>query len=321
VLLAATNRPEILDPALLRAGRFDRQVLVDRPDRSGRAQILRVHARKIVLAVGLELDQVAGLTPGFTGADLATLVNEAALVATRRGADSVALDDFTAAVERVVAGLAKKSRVLSPRERAITAHHEMGHALVALATPGADPVQKVSIIPHGLSALGYTLQRPAEERYITTRNELEGKLTVLLGGRAAEIVIFGELSTGAADDLAHATLLAREMVARFGMDERIGNVVYAAATAGLEEPSGLAALEPRAYSEQTAREIELGVRALTQEALNRAVATLTRNRAALETGAALLIEHETLTREELPEVIPDQDASSTAPPKPVQLAS
>jgi cell division protease FtsH len=321
VLLAATNRPEILDPALLRAGRFDRQVLVDRPDRSGRAQILRVHARKIVLAVGLDLDQVAGLTPGFTGADLATLVNEAALVATRRGADSVALDDFTAAVERVVAGLAKKSRVLSPRERAITAHHEMGHALVALATPGADPVQKVSIIPHGLSALGYTLQRPAEERYITTRNELEGKLTVLLGGRAAEIVIFGELSTGAADDLAHATLLAREMVARFGMDERIGNVVYAAATAGLEEPSGLAALEPRAYSEQTAREIELGVRALTQEALNRAVATLTRNRAALETGAALLIERETLTREELPEVIPDQGASSTAPPKPVQLAS
>ncbi|MGE5099318.1 MAG: ATP-dependent zinc metalloprotease FtsH [Deltaproteobacteria bacterium] len=322
VLLAATNRPEILDPALLRAGRFDRQVLVDRPDRLGRAQILRVHAKKIVLAAQLDLDHVAGLTPGFTGADLATLVNEAALVATRRSADAVSIEDFTNAVERVVAGLAKKSRVLSPRERAITAHHEMGHALVALATPGADPVQKVSIIPHGLSALGYTLQRPAEERYITTRHELEGKLTVLLGGRAAEIVAFGELSTGAADDLTRATLLAREMVARFGMDETIGNVVYAAPTGALEQPASLAELEPRAYSEQTAREIELGVRALTQQALDRAVAILTRNRAALNAGAALLIERETLTRDELPHVLADESGGPhLTPPVPVQLAS
>jgi cell division protease FtsH len=322
VLLAATNRPEILDPALLRAGRFDRQVLVDRPDRLGRAQILRVHAKKIVLAAQLDLDHVAGLTPGFTGADLATLVNEAALVATRRSADAVSIDDFTNAVERVIAGLAKKSRVLSPRERAITAHHEMGHALVALATPGADPVQKVSIIPHGLSALGYTLQRPAEERYITTQHELEGKLTVLLGGRAAEMVAFGELSTGAADDLTRATLLAREMVARFGMDETIGNVVYAAATGAMEEPAALAALEPRAYSEQTAREIELGVRALTQHALDRAVTILTRNRAALDAGAALLIERETLSRDELPQVLPDESGGPRlTPPVPVQLAS
>ncbi|HEX8943999.1 MAG TPA: ATP-dependent zinc metalloprotease FtsH [Gemmatimonadaceae bacterium] len=322
VLLAATNRPEILDPALLRAGRFDRQVLVDRPDRLGRAQILRVHAKKIVLAAQLDLDHVAGLTPGFTGADLATLVNEAALVATRRSADAVSIEDFTNAVERVVAGLAKKSRVLSPRERAITAHHEMGHALVALATPGADPVQKVSIIPHGLSALGYTLQRPAEERYITTRHELEGKLTVLLGGRAAEIVAFGELSTGAADDLTRATLLAREMVARFGMDETIGNVVYAAPTGALEQPASLAELEPRAYSEQTAREIELGVRSLTQQALDRAVAILTRNRAALNAGAALLIERETLTRDELPHVLADESGGPhLTPPVPVQLAS
>jgi cell division protease FtsH len=196
----------------------------------------------------------------------------------------------------------------------------MGHALVALATPGADPVQKVSIIPHGLSALGYTMQRPAEDRYITTRRELEGKLTVLLGGRAAEIVVFGELSTGAADDLTRATLLAREMVARFGMDETIGNVVYAAAA--LEEPASLATLEPRGYSEQTGREIELGVRTLTQQALDRAIASLTRNRAALEAGAALLIERETLTRDELPSVIPEPSGgSNSAPPSPVQLAS
>ena len=322
VLLAATNRPEILDPALLRAGRFDRQVLVDRPDRVGRGQILRVHAKKIVLATSLDLDQVAALTPGFTGADLATLVNEAALVATRRSADAVTFEDFTAAVERVVAGLAKKSRVLSPRERTITAYHEMGHALVALATPGADPVQKVSIIPHGLSALGYTLQRPAEERYITTRHELEGKLTVLLGGRAAEVVRFGELSTGAADDLTRATLLARDMVARFGMDETIGNVVYSAAPGTLEEPANLAALEPRTYSEQTAREIELGVRALTQRALDRAVASLTRNRAALEAGATRLIERETLTRDELPAVVPDEASGPSTPAaRTVQLAS
>jgi len=183
-------------------------------------------------------------------------------------------------------------------------------------------VQKVSIIPHGLSALGYTLQRPAEERYITTRRELEGKLTVLLGGRAAEIIVFGELSTGAADDLTRATLLAREMVARFGMDETVGNVVYAGAPAALEEPTSLAALEPRAFSEQTAREIELAVRALTQQALERAIASLTRNRAALDAGAELLIERETLTRDELPAVLPDEPSVVGRPqPKPVQLVS
>jgi cell division protease FtsH len=249
------------------------------------------------------------------------LVNEAALVATRRNADAVTIDDFTAAVERIVAGLAKRSRVLSPREREITAHHEMGHALLALATPGADPVQKVSIIPHGLSALGYTLQRPAEERYIMSRRELEGKLSVMLGGRAAEIVAFGELSTGAADDLAHATLLAREMVARFGMDETIGNAVYAPVSSALGEPTDFMPFEPRTSSEQTAREIELGVPALLQQALNRALEVLTRNRAALTSGAALLIERETLTRDELPDVVGGDQPAFAPPDKPMQLVS
>jgi len=307
ILLAATNRPEILDPALLRAGRFDRQILVDRPDRIGRLQILAVHVRKIRLAPDLQLDQVASLTPGFTGADIANLVNEAALTATRRGGDAVTIEDFTVAVERIVAGLAKKSRVLSPREREITAYHEMGHAIVALATPGADPVQKVSIIPHGLSALGFTLQRPADEHYIETQGALESKLSVALGGRAAELSVFGELSTGAADDLVRATELAREMVMRFGMDETVGNVVY-------RDQPGVVPPESRLVSEQTSREIEVAVRTLLKGALDRAAAVLSLNRAALDQGAHLLIERETLTRDELPRVTAVAQAQPHAQP-------
>jgi cell division protease FtsH len=226
ILLAATNRPEILDPALLRAGRFDRQVLVDRPDKIGRAQILKVHVKKVRLAANVDLDEIAALIPGFTGADIANLVNEAALAATRRRADAVALDDFTVAVERIVAGLEKKSRILNPREREIVAHHEMGHVLVALALPGTDPVHKVSIIPRGIGALGYTIQRPTEDRFLMSREELEGKMAVLLGGRAAEEVIYGHLSTGAADDLAKVTDIARSMVMRYGMDEKLGNLSF-----------------------------------------------------------------------------------------------
>jgi len=304
ILLAATNRPEILDPALLRAGRFDRQVLVDRPDRIGRVQILRVHVKRVPLEDALDLDAVAALTPGFTGADLANLVNEAALAATRRGGATVGIDDFTAAVERIVAGLEKKSRVLSARERKITAYHEMGHALVALAIPGADPVQKVSIIPHGLGALGFTLQRPSEERYIATRTELEGKMTVLLGGRAAELVAFGELSTGAADDLVKATELAREMVMRHGMDETVGHVAYGEPSAVMLGARGLVAPESRLVSEATAREIESAVRDLVGKALERATAILAGNRRALDEGAELLQVRETLTARELPAVRP-----------------
>src|SRR5512147_2154469 len=202
VLLAATNRPEILDPALLRAGRFDRQVLVDRPDKAGRVAILNVHMPKVRVAAGVDAAQIAALTAGFSGADLANLVNEAALLATRRGADAVGMQDFTEAIERIVAGLEKRNRRLSEAERRIVAFHEMGHALVALEQPGADPVHKVSIIPRGIGSLGYTIQRPTEDRFLMTQQELEGKLTVLLAGRAAEHLVFGALSTGAADDLA-----------------------------------------------------------------------------------------------------------------------
>jgi len=314
VLLAATNRPEILDPALLRAGRFDRQLVVDRPDKVGRTQILAVHARTIRLAPGLDLGQVAGLTPGFTGADLANLVNEAALTATRRSAPDVSLDDFTVAIERLVAGLARRSRVLSAREREITAYHEMGHAIVALATPGTDPVEKVSIIPRSIGALGFTMQRPTEDKYIVTRAELTAKMTALLGGRAAELVVFGELSTGAADDLARATELAREMVMRHGMDDTVGMAVYGERASMLFSAPALAP-ESRPYSEETAREIEIAVRVLLQQALDRAIALLTMNRAALDEGAHRLVEHETLTRDELPAVKPPPVEPDTERPR------
>jgi len=297
VLLAATNRPEILDPALLRAGRFDRQVLVDRPDKKGRIQILEVHAKKIRLAPGVSIEQVAALTPGFSGADLANLVNEAALLATRRGADAVSLEDFTQAVERIVAGLEKKSRVLNETERRVVAHHEMGHALVAMALPGTDPVHKVSIIPRGVGALGYTIQRPTEDRFLMTREELENKMAVLLGGRAAEEVCFGHLSTGAADDLVKVANIARGMVMRYGMVESLGPLAYEEERApflgGMQVPA------PREYSEQTAREIDVAVREIVKTAHDKAHAILTRDKALLERGAALLLQKETLAEDEL----------------------
>jgi cell division protease FtsH len=216
VLLAATNRPEILDPALLRAGRFDRQVLVDRPDKVGREQILAVHLRKVTLDPDVKPDQIAALTPGFTGADLANLVNEAALLATRRNGSAVTMEDFNNAIERVIAGLEKRNRLLNPEERRIVAFHELGHAMVALALPGTDEVHKVSIIPRGVGALGYTIQQPTEDRFLMTRTELENRMAVLLGSRAAEGVVFREISTGATDDLVRATDLARSMVLRYG---------------------------------------------------------------------------------------------------------
>jgi cell division protease FtsH len=296
VLLAATNRPEILDPALLRAGRFDRQVLVDRPEKIGRLQILQVHAKKIHLAAGVDLEQVAALTPGFSGADLANLINEAALVATRRGGEAVTLEDFNQAIERIVAGLEKRSRVLNETERKTVAYHEMGHALVAMALPGSDPVHKISIIPRGIGALGYTIQRPTEDRFLMTRQELENKMTVLLGGRAAETVVFGHLSTGAADDLAKVTSIARSMALRYGMVEKLGYVSF-----DDERPNllGVPMAQPREYSEDTAREIDIAVRDIVHSAFDRAVALLTRERDVLERGAKLLLEKETLAEPEL----------------------
>jgi cell division protease FtsH len=297
ILLSATNRPEILDPALLRAGRFDRQVLVDRPDKAGRVQILEVHLKKVRVAAGADPAMIAALTPGFTGADLANLVNEAALIATRRGADAVTLDDFTAAVERIVAGLEKKTRILNAREREIVAHHEMGHALVALALPGTDPVHKVSIIPRGVGALGYTIQRPTEDRFLMSRQELENKMAVLLGGRAAEQVVYGHLSTGAADDLAKVTDIARSMVMRYGMDEKLGNLSFEDERP-LFLPTPVAGTERR-YSEDTAREIDRAVRDIAGSAFDRAKHILTENRQVLEDGARLLLQKETLSEAEI----------------------
>ena len=296
VLIGATNRPEILDPALLRAGRFDRQVLVDRPDRVGREAILRVHTRKVKLAAEVTLEQVAALTAGFTGADLANLVNEAALVATRRGGEEIRMDDFNVAIERIVAGLEKKNRLLNPREREIVAHHEIGHALVAAALPGCDPVHKISIIPRGIGALGYTIQRPTEDRYLMTREELEAKMAVLLGGRAAEHVVFGHLSTGAADDLSKATDIARSMVARYGMAGKLGPVTYET------EPNaflGQVGGTRRLYAEDTAREIDVAVRELVESSFERARAILVRNRALLDESARSLLDRETLADPEL----------------------
>ena len=294
IILAATNRPEILDPALLRAGRFDRQVLVDRPDRRGRIEILRVHVRKIKLDPSLKLEDVAALTPGFSGADLANLVNEATLAATRRKADMVAMPDFTTAVERIVAGLERRNRVLNAREREAVAFHEMGHALVALAQPGADPVHKVSIIPRGIGALGYTIQRPTEDRYLMTRPELEQKIAVLLGGRAAEVLVFGVLSSGAADDLAKATDIAHDMVTRYGMDEDLGYVALEPQRQQmLELQSGLAA-PGRAVSEATRQRVDEALRGIVMAGFQRATAILEANRAVLERGARALLEHETL---------------------------
>ena len=299
VLLGATNRPEVLDPALLRAGRFDRQVVLDRPDRHGRAAILAVHAKRVKLAGGVSLDDIAGITPGFTGADLANLVNEAAIVATRRGAEAISVDDFTAAVERIVAGAERKGRLLQPHEREVVAYHEMGHALVAASLPGSDPVHKVSIIPRSIGALGYTMQRPTDDRFLITARELKNRMAVLLAGRAAEQTVFGEVSTGAADDLAKVTDIARQIVTRFGMTEALGQAVLESRSTGFLGDQPIA-LREKDYSEETAREIDLAVRDLVDEAFRRALAILADRRATLDEGAKLLLERETLTPEDFP---------------------
>src|SRR3954463_4064703 len=267
VLLAATNRPEILDPALLRAGRFDRVVLVDRPDRKGRLEILHVHSRKVKLASDVDMEKLAAMTPGFSGADLANLINEAALLATRRGAEAVTQADFNEAIERLIAGLEKKNRVLNESERRVVAHHELGHALLALALPGSDPVHKISIIPRGVGALGYTLQRPTEDRFLMTREELENKMAVLLGGRAAEEIIFSHLSTGAANDLSKVTEIARSMVMRYGMVKTLGHVAYENEPAGFLNNN----ISQKQFSETTAREIDVAVREIVDKAYAKAL--------------------------------------------------
>jgi cell division protease FtsH len=313
VLLSATNRPEILDPALLRAGRFDRQVLVDRPDKVGREAILKVHIGRIKLAEGVALADIAALTPGFTGADLANLVNEAAIVATRRNASSVTADDFTAAIERIVAGLEKRNRLMVPRERKIVAYHELGHAFVARSLPGTDEVHKVSIIPRGIGSLGYTIQRPTEDRYLMSRRELESKMAVLLGGRAAEALVFDDISTGAADDLNKATDIARDMVTRYGMDAELGHATYE------DEPSqflgNVRVPRERHYSEVTATAIDAAVRTLIAAAFDTATTILAAHRPALDETAKRLLEKETLLADELPVLAPPPEAQAKAKPQ------
>ncbi|MBH3358544.1 ATP-dependent zinc metalloprotease FtsH [Pseudomonas guariconensis] len=303
VLLAATNRPEVLDPALLRAGRFDRQILIDRPDRKGRLAILKVHLHKIVYKNDLDCERIADITPGLTGADLANLVNEAAIVATRRASQWVELEDFTEAVERLVAGVERKSTVLREDERQVVAYHEMGHALAASSLPAMDPVHKVSIIPRAAGSLGYTLQRPTDDRFLISAQMLRDRIVVLMAGRAAESLAFGQVSTGAADDLGRATDIARQLITRFGMSPELGQAVLERQQASYLGDA-LLRQEHKDYSEQTAREIDLGIRELLEQAYKRAQALLEQRRADLDAGARLLLAKETITPEEFPALQP-----------------
>lgn len=305
IILAATNRPEMIDPALLRAGRFDRQVVVDKPDRKGRTDILKIHIQKLKLADDVKFDSIAALTPGFTGADLANLCNEAALIATRDKSDSVHMDHFTRAMERIVAGIEKKNKVLSQREKEIVSYHEMGHALVGHALSKEDKVHKVSIIPHGIGAMGYTIQHPTEDRYLMTKEDLENKMAVLMGGRAAEMLIFNRLSTGASDDLMKATNIAREMVMRFGMTSELGYVAY--------EETNNQFLEVKesfgrpSYSDKTAKDIDDCVKKMVMEAYNRAFSFLTEHKDLLDRAAHSLRDRETLTEDQLKEFFSELD--------------
>jgi cell division protease FtsH len=302
ILMAATNRPEILDPALLRAGRFDRHVVVDRPDKASRLAILEVHARNVALAPDTNLDTLAAMTPGFVGADLANIINEGALLAVRQGKEAVEMADLQEAVERVIAGLEKKNRVLNPQEKERVAHHEIGHALTALALPGTDTVQKISIIPRGVAALGYTLQLPTEDRFLMTETELENRIAVLLSGRTAEQLIYGEVSTGAWDDLKKATDIAKSMVKAYGMSRKFGPVSFDADGYAPFLQSGQPPL-PSDYSTDTAQSIDQEVRDILETQQARVTNLLTDRLEVLKDAAALLLEREVLHGEELREMV------------------
>ncbi len=301
IIMAATNRPEILDAALMRPGRFDRQVLVDRPDVKGREAILRLHAKKIKMSPTVDIAQIAAKTPGFVGADLANIVNEAALLAARQGKDAVETGDFDEAIERVIAGLQKKSRVMNPREKKTVAYHEAGHALVAELVPGADPVAKISIIPRGVAALGYTQQLPTEDRYLMTRSELLARIYVLLGGRVAEEMIFSDVSTGAQNDLQKATEIARTMVTQFGMSERLGLVALEGSRAPMFLP--VSGQGQREYSEETARIVDEEIKRELSDAHRKVRNCLSSHREALERLAKLLLEKEVVERPQLQEIL------------------
>ena len=297
ILMAATNRPEILDPALLRPGRFDRHILVDRPDKKGRVEILKVHLKGITVGKDVDVETIAGMTPGFVGADLANLVNEAALLAVRRNKKKVGMAEFQEAVERIIAGLEKKNRLINKQEREIVAYHEVGHALVALSLPGTDPVRKISIIPRGVAALGYTMQVPTEDRFLMNKSELLNKIAVALGGRAAEEIHFADISTGAHNDLSRATDIARSMVKEYGMGDNVGQVYFAR-----EKRSRFIDLGSEGaaeYSEATAELIDNEVGNIIGEQYDRAKNILNERRNVLEKGAKLLLEQEKIDGEEI----------------------
>ncbi|HYQ59509.1 MAG TPA: ATP-dependent zinc metalloprotease FtsH, partial [Desulfatiglandales bacterium] len=297
ILMAATNRPEILDPALLRPGRFDRHILVDRPDKKGREEIINVHLKKVTIAKNLDIEKIASMTPGMVGADLANLVNEAALLAVRRGKKEVTMSEFEEAVERVMAGLEKKNRLINPEERKIVAYHELGHALVALSLPGTDPVQKISIIPRGIAALGYTMQVPTEDRFLMKKTELLNKIATLLGGRAAEEIVFGDISTGAHNDLSKATDIARSMVKEYGMSVTIGQVYFSREKRPLFLEAGMPA--GGEYSEATAEMIDKEIKEIISVQYKRALDILGEKKAVMDKGAEVLLEKEKIDGEEL----------------------
>ena len=301
ILVAATNRPDVLDPALLRPGRFDRQVVIDRPDLRGREEILKVHVRKVKLDPQVDLKSIARQTPGFSGADLANLCNEAALLAARQNREGVGMKQLEAAIERVMAGPERKSRLISPYEKKIVACHEAGHALVSMMVPGSDPVHKVSIIPRGTAALGYTMQMPLEDRYIMTRKELMGKLTVLLGGRSAEELVFQEITTGAQNDIEVATEIARRMVCEYGMSDRLGSLTY-----GRREGMvflGRDIVEERNYSDQTAVQIDEEIQRIIQECHQRAKEILIQYKDRLKRLSDALLEKEVLDGDEAKRIV------------------
>jgi len=300
IIMAATNRPEILDPALLRAGRFDRHVLVDRPDMKGREEIFKVHAKKVKLSLQLDLKVLASMTPGMVGADIANIVNEAALLAARKGKEAIEVKDFEEAIERSIAGLEKKSRIINKEERERVAYHECGHAIVASILPHADPVRRVSIIPRGIAALGYTIQLPTEERYLLTKSELLDRMAVMLGGKAAEEIIFGEPSTGARNDLEKATEMAISMVRSFGMSEKLGMASY---DTGRSQFLGTPWSRPKDYSEDTARKIDEEVNTMLAEAFEKAKAVLNERTGKLKEVASILLEKEGLDGDELKQLL------------------
>jgi len=297
IIMAATNRPEILDPALLRPGRFDRQVLVDRPDINGREAILKIHSKNVVLGPEVDLRKIAGRTPGFVGADLANIINEAALLAARKDKEEVGMADFDEAIDRVVAGLQKKNRVMNAQEKEIVAFHESGHAIVAESVEHADPVHKISVIPRGIAALGYTQQQPTEDRYLMTRSELLDRLAVLLGGRVAEELVFGEISTGAQNDLQRATDIARSMVTEYGMSDLLGLVTYERPRQPMFLPESFS--PGKNYSESKATQIDEEVARFVEEAHQRVLKILSERRNVLDDLAHLLSEKESVQGDEL----------------------